>query len=120
MKLAISTALLALGAAASAVQAQPAGSDLSETQRLGRQVFAQSCGICHLQPSLGVQTYGPPLNKAAANGSDEVMRAFILDGTDRMPAFKHYLKPAEIDAIIAYVRTVPVPAPDSRKQGEAR
>jgi mono/diheme cytochrome c family protein len=27
-----------------------------------------------------------------------------------MPAFKYYLKPAEIDAIIAYVRTVPAPA----------
>ncbi len=60
--------------------------------------------------SLGVKTYGPPLNKATAAGSDEVMRAFIVNGTDRMPAFKYYLKPAEIDAIIAYVRTVPVPA----------
>jgi mono/diheme cytochrome c family protein len=27
-----------------------------------------------------------------------------------MPAFKFYLKPAEMDAIIAYVRTVPVQA----------
>jgi mono/diheme cytochrome c family protein len=35
-----------------------------------------------------------------------------------MPAFKYYLKPAEIDAIIAYVRTVPVPdapAPNAQK-----
>jgi mono/diheme cytochrome c family protein len=27
-----------------------------------------------------------------------------------MPAFKYYLKPAEMDAIISYVRTVPVQA----------
>jgi mono/diheme cytochrome c family protein len=27
-----------------------------------------------------------------------------------MPAFKHYLKTADVDAIIDYVRTVPVPA----------
>ena len=114
----LSTLLLALAAATPAAQAQP--SDLNETQLHGRQVFAQSCGICHLQPSLGVKTYGPSLNKATAAGSDEVMRAFIVNGTDRMPAFKYYLKPAEIDAIIAYLKTVPAPAPDVQKQGEAR
>jgi mono/diheme cytochrome c family protein len=31
-----------------------------------------------------------------------------------MPAFKLYLKDNEIDAIIAYVRTVPTPAPAAR------
>jgi len=108
MKHKASTLMLALAATAPAAYAQQ--SDLNETQRLGRQVFAQSCGICHLQPSLGVKTYGPMLNKAATAGNDEVMRAFIVNGTDRMPAFRYYLKPAEIDAIIAYVRTVPVPA----------
>src|SRR6266478_5113169 len=106
MKHRVSALLLALAAAAA--HAQP--SALTETQLLGRQVFAQSCGVCHLQPSLGVKTYGPMLNKATAAGNDEVMRAFIVNGTDRMPAFKYYLKPAEIDAIIAYVKTVPVPA----------
>ena len=106
MKHGVSTLVLALAAATAHAQQ----TDLNETQRLGRQVFAQSCGICHLQPSLGVKTYGPVLNKATAAGNDEVMRAFIVNGTDRMPAFKYYLKPAEIDAIIAYVKTVPVPA----------
>ena len=44
------------------------------------------------------------------------MREYILNGTPRMPSFKAYLKPADIDAIIAYVRTVPVPnaAPAAR------
>jgi mono/diheme cytochrome c family protein len=116
MKLGVSTVALALAAAAPAAYAQQ--TNLNDTQLLGRQVFAQSCGICHLQPSLGVKTYGPLLNKAAAAGNDEVMRAFIVNGSDRMPAFKYYLKPAEIDAIIAYVRTVPVPpepAPNAQK-----
>ena len=111
----VSTLLILLAAAAPAAHAQ---GDLNETQLRGRQIFAQSCGVCHLQPSLGVKTYGPALNKAATAGNDEVMRAFIVNGTDRMPAFKYYLKPAEIDAIIAYVRTVP--APDAPKPGEAR
>src|SRR5712692_5518190 len=113
MKHGVSTLLFVLAAAAPAAYSQQ--SALSETQRLGRQVFAQSCGICHLQPSLGVKTYGPVLNKSAAGGNDEVMRAFIVNGTDRMPAFKYYLKPAEIDAIIAYVKTVPVPANEPQK-----
>ena len=109
----ISTLVILLAAPAALAQ-----SELNDTQLRGRQIFAQSCGICHLQPSLGVKTYGPALNKAATAGNDEVMRAFIVNGTDRMPAFKYYLKPAEIDAIIAYVRTVPVT--DATKQGEAR
>jgi len=111
MKHGVSTLVLALAAATAHAQQ----STLNETQQLGRQVFAQSCGICHLQPSLGVKTYGPVLNKATAAGNDEVMRAFIVNGTDRMPAFKYYLKPAEIDAIIAYVKTVPVPANEPQK-----
>jgi len=105
--------ILVLAFAAATAHAQQ--STINETQQLGRQVFAQSCGICHLQPSLGVKTYGPVLNKATAAGNDEVMRAFIVNGTDRMPAFKYYLKPAEIDAIIAYVKTVPVPANEPQK-----
>ena len=117
MRHGVSTLLMVVAAAAPAVQAQPTDPremQLNETQRLGRQVFAQSCGICHLQPVLGVKTYGPLLNKAAAGGNDEVMRAFIVNGSDRMPAFRYYLKPAEIDAIIAYLRTVPV-QPDAQK-----
>jgi len=112
MKHGVSTLALALAAATAHAQQ----TDLNETQRLGRQVFAQSCGICHLQPSMGVKTYGPMLNKAATAGNDEVMRAFIVNGTERMPAFKFYLKPAEIDAIIAYLRTVPVPAAGNEPQ----
>jgi mono/diheme cytochrome c family protein len=119
----VSMLLILLAAAAPAAHAQGDLRDtqLSETQLRGRQIFAQSCGICHLQPSLGVKTYGPPLNKASTAGNDEVMRAFIVSGTDRMPAFKHYLNPAEIDAIIAYLRTVPVnTSPNAPKQGEMR
>ena len=121
MKHCYSTLLLVLAGVAPAAHAQRG--DLNETQALGRQVFAQSCGICHLQPSFGVKTYGPVLSKDAAAGNEDVMRAVIVNGTERMPAFKYYLKPAEINAIIAYLRTVAAPAapaPDAPKQGEAR
>jgi mono/diheme cytochrome c family protein len=99
--------LLVLAASAGA-SAQQAGGNLSDQQKMGRQVFAQSCGVCHLPPSLGTRTYGPALNKEAGGGDDDVMREFITNGTPRMPAFKYYLKQDQIEAIISYVRTVPV------------
>ena len=87
--------------------AQQAGNDgLNDQQRLGRRVFAQSCGVCHLRPSFNVRTYGPMLSKNSSGGDDTRMRNTILEGTPRMPAFKHYLQASEIDAIIAYLRTV--------------
>lgn len=101
--------LFLLTTSAPAAFAQQAAT-LNETQLLGRQLMAQSCGICHLQAVRGTNLYGPALNKAATAGNDDVMRALIAEGSERMPAFKYYLKPAEINAIIAYVRTVPTPA----------
>ena len=88
--------------------ARQAGDGLNEQQRLGRQIVAQSCGVCHLPPARNAKTYGPLLNKAAGGGDDTVVREYILDGTPRMPAFKHFLRPAEVDAVIAYLKTVPV------------
>lgn len=109
MKRSISILLVALSTAAPAALAQKTEGELNATQSHGRQVFAQSCGICHLAPSLGAKTYGPTLNKSTVGGSDEAMRAIIASGTERMPAFRYYLSTADIDAVIAYVRTVPAP-----------
>jgi mono/diheme cytochrome c family protein len=110
MKRSVALALFLLTAGAQAASAQQAGDNLNETQRHGRQLFAQSCGICHLPPERGARTYGPALNKNAGGGDDDVMRQYITEGTPRMPSFKAYLKSADIDAIISYVRTVPAPA----------
>ena len=100
--------LLGVLAAGDASAQQTATDDgLTATQKLGRQVFAQSCGICHLPPQINARTYGPLLSKDTAGGSDEVIRGLISEGTPRMPGFKHYLARAEIDAIIAYLKTVP-------------
>jgi len=100
--------ILALLAGTASAYAQ--GDGLNDKQRHGRQLLAQSCGVCHLPPALNARTYGPPLNKNAGGGDDDIMREYITNGTPRMPAFKYYLKPDEIEAIIAYVRTVPVAA----------
>jgi mono/diheme cytochrome c family protein len=109
-----SAALLVLLFAAwpQSASAQQAGTGdgLDETQKLGRQVFAQSCGVCHLPPAINARTFGPLLTKDTVGGNDEVIRGVISDGTPRMPGFKHYLKGAEVDAIIAYLKTVPATA----------
>jgi mono/diheme cytochrome c family protein len=90
--------------------AQP-GDNLTDQQRAGRQILAQSCGVCHLPPALNARTFGPLLTKDTAGGNADVIRAVISDGTPRMPGFKHYLNRSEIDAIIAYLKTVPTPPP---------
>ncbi len=82
---------------------------LNEQQTTGRQVFAQSCGVCHLPPVMNARTYGPPLSKATAGGNAEIVRAIISEGGPRMPAFKHYLERSQMDAIISYLSTVPPP-----------
>lgn len=110
MKQTCMAGLLLVAFQAATSWAQQADGNLTERQLRGRQLLAQSCGVCHLQASMGAKTYGPALNKASANGNNDIMRTFILEGTPRMPAFKHYFKTADIDAIIDYVRTVPAPA----------
>ena len=68
MKRSVALALFLLTAGVQAASAQQAGDNLNETQRHGRQLFAQSCGICHLPPERGARTYGPALNKNAGGG----------------------------------------------------
>jgi mono/diheme cytochrome c family protein len=90
-----------------AASAEP--SALNEQQRLGQTLFTQSCGVCHLKPQITANTYGPPLSKDSAGGSEDVMRETITNGTPRMPGFKLLFEPAQINAIVAYLKTVPAP-----------
>jgi mono/diheme cytochrome c family protein len=112
---------IALALWPAAASAQQDGLDAQQTT--GRQVFAQSCGVCHLQPVMNARTYGPSLSRETAGGNAEVIRGIISDGTPRMPAFKHYLDRPQIDAIIAYLTTVkpaapPPPRAERTPQGE--
>lgn len=55
--------------------------------------------------------FAPPLTKHLVNGREEHVRKLILEGGVRMPAFKYMLGEQEADAIIAYLKTLDVPAP---------
>jgi mono/diheme cytochrome c family protein len=94
--------------------AQQGSDGLTDQQRLGRQLLSQNCGVCHLPPSRGARTYGPMLHKGSSGGDDALVRKIVLEGTPRMPAFKYTLQASEIDAIIAFVRTVPTPPPAAK------
>ena len=97
-----------------ALPAHAADSALDDGQRHGRALFVQSCGICHLKPNLTSERYGPALSRATVDGREEGVRALIRGGSERMPGFQYELSAAQLDAIIAYLKTVPEPkAPPS-------
>jgi mono/diheme cytochrome c family protein len=88
--------------------------DLDATQQLGQHLFNQSCRVCHAKPQFNSAQYGPALSKDSASGNASAMREVILNGTPRMPGFKYHFKPDQVDAIVAYLKTVaPVAAPSA-------
>src|SRR5580704_7365833 len=99
-------ALMPWPAAASAQS--PSGID--QQQKLGLRLFNQSCRVCHTKPQLVSPQYAPVLSMNTLGGKADVMREVISNGTPRMPGFKYHFKPAEIDAIVAYIKTIPAPS----------
>jgi mono/diheme cytochrome c family protein len=89
-----------------AAAAQQAG----DQQLLGMRLFNQSCRVCHTKPQLTSPQYGPVLSMNTLGGKADIIREVISNGTPRMPGFKYTFKPAEIDAVIAYIKTIPAPA----------
>ena len=90
---------------------------LNEVQRTGKRLFSQNCALCHTptkknskNPTDGGTTIGPRLNGLFTGPKalpDAVARTFIQKGVaDKMPGFQYGLEPKEIDAIIAYLKTL--------------
>ena len=89
-----------------------AGSDtafllsLSQTEMLGRFRFKQRCALCHAQQGNNAPTFGPVLTQKHAVGREDVVRKQVLEGSNRMPAFKYSIDEPTVDAIIAYLKKV--------------
>lgn len=92
-------------------------SSLNDTQKLGRRVFQQRCGVCHTQPTRTSPMYGPVLYKDIVEGNEDTIRQFIRSGSARMPGFKYGLEPMEINAIVEYLKTVPKPPKSGSPSG---
>lgn len=106
--------------AASAQQSDSDKAALTSTQKLGQRIFQQRCGVCHSQIG-NFPMYGPALHKDLVNGNEDAIKEMIRSGTNKMPGFRLGLQPAEIDAIVEYLKTVPKPekraAPTSTPMG---
>jgi mono/diheme cytochrome c family protein len=104
--------LILLGVFPLTARAQQAAQStpLNDTQKLGQRIFEQRCGICHAPARSGFVMYGTNLHKDLINGNEDAIKEMIRTGTSKMPGFKYGLKPAEIDAIVEYLKTVPKPA----------
>jgi mono/diheme cytochrome c family protein len=115
----VASAIAAVFVAGGAVAQQPQPVKLDETQTLGRSLFLQSCGECHLLPQLGAPRYAPQLSRDSAGGDEKNMREVIANGTPRMPGFRYNFTPQQIAAIASYLKTVPpaanaAPTPGTR------
>ena len=82
---------------------------LNDRQLLGMRLYNQSCRVCHTKPQPTSVQYGPTLSRVSLGGNDEALRAFIGNGSTKMPGFRYHFKPAEIDAIVSYLKTIPSP-----------
>lgn len=86
----------------------------------GKAIFAEICARCHgrdgtpeesLARLLGVRNLRDPAFQAGISDADLRMRITLGSANRRMPAFEGVLDPAQIDAVAAYVRTLPARSP---------
>jgi len=121
----IALLFLAAGAPAALAQPFPAGATLSPTQKLGRDLFAQHCMVCHVSTQLtSPGHYGPSLSGQMFGGNADIVVAFITNGTEKMPSFKYVFDSQQIRAIADYVAVLPAPSapraakPNAGKQSD--
>ena len=103
-----------LALAAEAQQASSAAPNEQETK--GRVLFNQNCRLCHELRPVGAKNpnvednvgpnlagiFGPPRSRP-----EVVVRTFIQQGiADKMPGFRYGLQAEEVDAVIAYLKTL--------------
>jgi cytochrome c6 len=78
----------------------------------GAAVYKAKCAMCHGPDGAGQTTMGKNL-KVRALGSADVQKQtnaeltkWISDGKGKMPAYKGKLTPLDLDAVVAFIRTL--------------
>jgi cytochrome c6 len=100
----------ALALAGSVAWAHANGAAPAPQGGAGKAVFEANCVACHGEDGAGTST-GQALNApdlrsdAVQKLSDADLKKQVSDGKNNMPPFKDTLKPDEITAVVAYVRT---------------
>ena len=89
------------------------GHSLSEQQVRGEGLFLQRCSLCHLAQAKRLipdsRPYGPSLIgllRDAGAAKEKAVREIILKGGPRMPGFQYGLNPAQMDDLVAYLKTL--------------
>jgi mono/diheme cytochrome c family protein len=97
-----------VAASASGVPAQGAPETaFNGAQREGLRLFSQSCGVCHTVVQQRTRQYGPVLSRDTLGGDEQLIREYISNGTPRMPGFRYYFEPTQINDIVQYIKTIP-------------
>jgi beta-lactamase superfamily II metal-dependent hydrolase len=87
---------------------------LTEAETNGRLLVAQGCANCH---GGNARQPGPPLgSQMLADRGEAFIREKIMKGSPLMPGFQYTLRPAQVDDIVAFLRTS-APAAQSRSAG---
>ena len=102
-------AWLLVFAAPLAAQQTPPSASLSATEHAGEKLFLQRCSLCHLGSAPTYKPYGPPLDGIVTAKGDDRVRKVILEGSTGMPGWRYALDPAQVDHIIAYIKTLRKP-----------
>lgn len=78
----------------------------------GTAIYKAKCAMCHGADGAGQTPMGKNM-KLRALGSAEVQKQtdaelvkWIADGKGKMPGYKGKLTPADIDALVAFIRTL--------------
>ena len=102
MAVGMSTAFASLGRAASEFGQQTSGT---------KNLYVSNCARCHGSDGRGQTEQGrkydvPDLVVEAKHASSSKLKRIITNGKEDMPAFGKKLTDAQIDSVVAYVRTL--------------
>jgi mono/diheme cytochrome c family protein len=86
---------------------------LNPTQAMGRNVFDNNCARCH-EPYAKKGLHGPSLHDvykkeylpSGMPANDERITEVIVRGRAKMPAFGSSLSDSQIEALLAYLKTL--------------
>lgn len=83
------------------------GKPTTDAEKTGQKLFFQRCSVCHMGTAPAYKLYGPALydDVVKARG-DEAVRNKIMEGSPVMPAWKYTFKVADVDKIIAFIKTM--------------
>ena len=91
---------------------------MSRAETPGRKLFVSRCALCHDpvgQP--GRRAVGPWLDaELITRRGEAAVQTHILNGSAAMPGFQYQFETAEVDQIIAYLKTV---RPDAEPQAQS-